>query len=50
MTIILIDSDSEYETALERLDILFEAKIGSPESDEADVLAVLIDDYEKKYF
>lgn len=50
MDLKLIKTDSDYQAALDKLDKLFNAKIGSPESDEADVLAVLIDDYEKKYF
>ena len=37
-----------YEEALDRLNELFDAKVGTPESDEADVLAILINDYESK--
>ncbi|WP_339757329.1 transcriptional regulator [Algoriphagus aquimarinus] len=46
----LIISEKEYQSALERLDQLFDARIGTQESDEADVLAVLIDAYEKNNF
>ncbi|TXE14637.1 helix-turn-helix domain-containing protein [Algoriphagus aquimarinus] len=46
----LIKSEKEYQSALERLDQLFNAKIGTEESDEADVLAVLIDAYDKNNF
>jgi len=46
----LIKSEKEYQSALERLDQLFNAKIGTEESDEADVLALLIDEYEKNNF
>lgn len=50
MTLKLIKSEKEYQSALERLDQLFDAKIGTQESDEADVLALLIDEYEKNNF
>ncbi|MFC5626583.1 helix-turn-helix domain-containing protein [Algoriphagus winogradskyi] len=50
MTLKLIKSEHEYQTALARLDQLFEAKEGTAESNEADVLALLIDEYEKTNF
>ncbi len=50
MDIKLIKNKADYEKALKRLEILFDAPIGTPESDEADVLALLIDEYEKKHF
>jgi len=46
----LIKSEEEYQLALKSLDQLFDARIGSQESDEADVLALLIDEYERKNF
>lgn len=46
----LIKTESDYEMALERLSEIFNAPLGSTESDEADVLALLIDAYEKKNF
>lgn len=50
MALKLIKSEQGYQTTLERLDQLFEAKGGTTESDEADVLALLIDEYEKTNF
>ncbi|WP_020529982.1 helix-turn-helix domain-containing protein [Flexithrix dorotheae] len=50
MTLKLIKSEKDYQAALLRLDEIFDAKIGSPESDEADILALLIDEYENKHF
>ena len=50
MTIRLIKSETDYQQALERLDEIFDAKIGTPESDEADILGLLIDEYEKKHY
>ncbi len=35
---------------MKRMEIIFDAPIGSVESDEADILALLIDDYEKKNY
>jgi len=45
-----IKSEADYRDALKRLDIIFDAAIGTPESDEADVLGLLIDEYEKKHY
>lgn len=50
MTLKLIKSEKEYQSALERLDQIFDARIGTQESDESDVLALLIDEYEKNNF
>lgn len=50
MNIKLIKTEDDYQQALERLADLFDAKIGTPESDEADVLALLVDEYEKKHY
>lgn len=45
-----IKTESDYYNALERLELIFDAKIGTSESDEADILGLLIDEYEKKHF
>ena len=45
-----IKSDSDYQSALNRLNVLFDAPIGTPDSDEADVLGLLVDEYEKRHF
>ena len=50
MELRLIKTEEAYETALSRLNEIFDAEIGSSESDEADVLALMIDDYEKKFY
>ena len=50
MTIRPIKSETDYQQALDRLDEIFDAKIGTPESDEADILGLLIDEYEKKHY
>jgi len=50
MNIKLIKTDSDYQQALKRLEVIFDAAIGTPESDKADVLGLIIDDYEKKHY
>ena len=50
MNIKLIKTEADYQKALKRLEEIFDAKIGTVDSDEADVLGLLIDEYEKKYY
>ena len=50
MDIRLIKTEDDYQQALERLEEIFDAPSGTVESDEADVLGLLIDEYEKKYY
>ncbi len=50
MDIKLIKTDLDYQNALDRLNKIFDAPIGTAESDEADILGLMIDDYEKTYF
>ncbi len=45
-----IKTETDYTHALKRLEAIFSAETGTAESDEADVLGVLIDEYEKKYY
>ena len=45
-----IKTKKDYESALERFETIFQAKQGTPESDEADVMALLIADYENRHF
>jgi HTH-type transcriptional regulator/antitoxin HigA len=50
MNIKLIKTEADYLKALKRLEEIFDSKIGTPESDEADILGLMIDDYEKKSY
>ena len=50
MEIKLIKTETDYTQALTRLEAIFNAEIGTAESDEADVLGLLIDEYEKKHY
>ena len=45
-----IKTENDYNQALERLEIIFDAKNGSPEGDELEVLGILIDKYENENF
>jgi HTH-type transcriptional regulator / antitoxin HigA len=45
-----IKSESDYRNALKRLEVIFDAQIGSSESDEADILGLMVDEYEKKHY
>ena len=45
-----IKSEADYEKALTRLDEVFDAPIDSDEGDEAEVLTVLIDNYEREHY
>ena len=50
MNIVPLKTNKDYENALKRMELLFDAPAGTPESDEADILALVIDDYERKHF
>ena len=50
MNIVPLKTNKDYENALKRMGLLFDAPAGTPESDEADILALVIDDYERKHF
>jgi Predicted transcription regulator containing HTH domain len=45
-----IKTEKDYEKSLERLEDIFDAKAGSKEGDELEVLSILIDNYEKEYY
>jgi HTH-type transcriptional regulator/antitoxin HigA len=45
-----IKTDKDYNQALERLEVIFDAKKGSPEGDELEVLVILVDQYENEHF
>src|ERR1035437_6705501 len=50
MNIKLIKTEEDYQIALKRLEVIFDAQSGTIESDEADILGLLIDEYEKKHY
>ena len=50
MNIKPIKTESDYRVALCRMEEIFDASIGTAESDEADILGLLIDEYETKHY
>ena len=50
MNIKPIRTEQDYNEALERLEVLFDAIKGSQESDELELLGILIDQYENEHF
>src|SRR5690606_17440469 len=45
-----IKSETDYLKALERLEQIFDAPTGTQESEEADILGLMVDDYEKRHY
>ena len=45
-----IKTDKDYNQALRRLEVIFDAKKGTKEGDELEVLGILIEKYEDDYF
>ena len=45
-----IRTKKDYEKALERLEVIFDAKRGTKEGDELEILSILIDKYESEHF
>lgn len=45
-----IRNEKDYQASLKRLEVIFDAKKGSDEGDELEILSILIDRYEKEHF
>ena len=45
-----IKTEQDYAAALERIDELMDAELGTPEGDELDILATIVSAYEDKNF
>lgn len=50
MNIKPIKTEQDYQEALDRLEVIFDAKKGSPEGDELEILGLLIEKYESMHF
>ena len=50
MKLKLIKNEKDYMQALERLEKIFDAKKGTKEGDELEILGILIEKYEEEYF
>lgn len=45
-----IKTKKDHQQALDRLDVIFDAKRGTPEGDELEILGILIEQYENEHF
>lgn len=45
-----IKTEQDYQAVMKRLDTIFDAKPGTTEGDELEILSVLIDNYENTHF
>lgn len=45
-----IKNEDDYQNALKRLEEIFDAKRGTDEGDELEILSILIDNYENEHF
>ena len=50
MELKIIQTEEEYEIALERLNEVFDAEDGTPEGNEAGILALIVEQYEDEYY
>ena len=50
MNIKPIRNETDYQKALERLEVIFDSKRGTPEGDELEILAIVVDNYENEQF
>ena len=50
MNIKPIKTKEDYQMTLKRLEVIFDAPVGTVESDEADILGLMIDEYEKRHY
>lgn len=50
MTIKPIKTEQDYDQALQRLEEIFDARKGTPEGDELEILGILIEKYEEYHF
>ena len=50
MNIKPIKTEDDYNQALERLEVIFDSKLNSPEGDELEVLGILINQFENENF
>ena len=50
MNIKPIKTKKDYEQALERLELIFDAKKSTPKGDELELLSILVDNYENENF
>ena len=45
-----IKTEADYRASLKRLEDIFDAKLSTPESDELEILGLMVDEYENKHY
>lgn len=45
-----IKTEADYEAALQKIDQLMDAELGTPEGDQLDVLVILVEAYEARHY
>ncbi len=45
-----IKTDKDYQNALKRLEVIFDAPVDTKEGDEAEILSLLIENYENEHY
>ena len=45
-----IKTEEDYRSALERLEVIFDVPIDTPDGDEAEILSMLIENYENEHY
>ena len=50
MKIKVIKTEADYEKALKRFEVIFDAAVNTPEGDEAELLSILIGKYEDEHY
>jgi len=50
MKIKVIKTEEDYNKALKRLEVIFDAPANSPDGDEAEILGILIEKYEDEHY
>ncbi|MEH6407071.1 MAG: helix-turn-helix domain-containing protein [Leeuwenhoekiella sp.] len=50
MKITPVKNENDYQNALNRLEEIFDAKMGTKQGDELEILSILIDKYENEHF
>ena len=50
MEIKVIKTEEDYNEALKRLEVVFDAPVDSPQGDEAELLTILIENYEEEHY
>lgn len=50
MDVLIIKNEKQYQAYLKRMNEIFNAKEGTPESDELDMLALVLEKYEEEHY